>query len=144
MAVSGQFNIVRAFVAGVDLTGHKFKAVMLSSGNIIVPLAAAGDGADMIGILQDEPESGQVGEVVIFGFSKVVAKEAIAVGNFIMATGSDTAADSGKVLVATEQGTDEAAEMMIGRALQAAAADGNIIEAWITGSVPADRRIAAA
>lgn len=132
MASRGQFELVRAFVASADLSAHQHKVVELTSGNVRVPPAASGDGAEAIGVLQDKPESGRVGEVLMFGYTKVIAGEAISVGDYLIAQGSDTAADAGKVLAATLNGDEAVAdEVIIGRALQAATADGNVIEAFV-------------
>lgn len=132
MAVKGQFDIVRAFVTAADLSAHQYKVVELSSGEIRVPPAASGDGAAAIGVLQDKPTDNEIGEVLLFGFSKVVAAEAISVGDYLIAQGSDTAADAGKVLAATLNGDEAVAdEVIIGRALSAATADGQVIEAFI-------------
>jgi hypothetical protein len=136
MAVAGQFNIVRGFITAADLSAHKHKAVLLASGEINVPAASAGEGADMIGILQDAPGDDKTGEVLMFGFTKVIAGEAIAIGDLLVAQGSDTAADAGKVMVGLPTGTAESDEVIIGRALSTAAADGNVIEAFINCAVP--------
>lgn len=132
MAVKGQFDIRRGLITAADLSAHQYKVVELSSGNIRVPPAASGDGCEAIGVLQDKPGSGFTGEVIVFGYTKVVAAEAIAVGDYLIAQASDTAADAGKVLVGTMNGDEAVAdEVIIGRALQAASADGEIIEAFV-------------
>lgn len=132
MTVKGQFDIRRGIEAAADLSAHKYKAVYLSSGQLQVPAAAQGDGYDVIGVLQDEPPAqGRLGEVILFGFTKVISGEAISVGDNLIAAGSDTASAAGRVLVATENGTTEGSEAIIGRALQAASAAGEVIEAFV-------------
>lgn len=132
MAVKGQFDIRRGWLTGADLTTHQYKVVELNAGNIRVPPAASGDGAECIGVLQDKPESGFTGEIVVFGYTKVISGEAISVGNYLIAAGSDTAASAGRVLVATLNGDEAVAdEVIIGRALQAASGAGEIIEAFV-------------
>lgn len=132
MASKGQFDIVTGFITAADLSAHQHKVVELSSGEIRVPPAASGDGGECIGVLQDKPEDNRLGEVILFGFSKVIAGEAIAVGDYLIAAGSDTAASAGRVLAATMNGDETAAdEVIIGRALQAASAAGEVIEAFV-------------
>jgi hypothetical protein len=132
MATRGQFQIVRRFEAAADLTGHKYKAVFLSSGQVTVPAAAQGDGYDVVGVVQDEPDAqGKVGEVVVLGFTKVISGEAITAGDNLIAAGSDTASAAGRVLAATRNGTTEASEAIIGRALEDASGAGEWIEAFV-------------
>lgn len=133
MAVRGEFQIVYGIEAAADLSTHQFKCVYLTSGQVNVPAAAQGDGFDVIGVLQDKlgDAQGKVAEVLLAGFTKVISGEAIAVGDNLMTEGSDTAANAGRVKVATRNGTTEASEAIIGRALQAASGAGEVIEAFI-------------
>lgn len=132
MAVRGAFDVIRGFITAADLSAHKFKVVELSSGNIRVPPAASGDGAAAIGVLQDGIGSGYTGEVVVFGYTKVVAGEAISIGDYLIAEGSDVAAEAGRVLAGTLNGDEAVAdEVIIGRALSAASAANEIIEAFV-------------
>ena len=132
MAVKGAFDLRRGLLTAADLSAHQFKVVELSSGNIRVPPAASGDGGEAIGVLQGKPESGFTGEVILFGYSKVIAGEAISIGDYLIAEGSDTAAEAGRVLAATMNGDETAAdEVIIGRALSAASAANEVIEAFV-------------
>lgn len=132
MAVKGAFDLRRGFITAADLSAHQFKVVELSSGEIRVPPAASGDGGEAIGVLQDKPEDNRMGETILFGYTKVVAGEAISIGDYLIAEGSDTAAEAGRVLAATMNGDETAAdEVIIGRALQAASAANEIIEAFV-------------
>jgi hypothetical protein len=64
-------------VAGADLRTSQFRAVKLnSSGNVVI--AAAGDFA--IGILQNNPNSGELATVAIHGISKASADAAVTAG----------------------------------------------------------------
>jgi len=132
MAVKGAFDIRRGIITAADLSAHKFKVVELSSGEIRVPPAASGDGGEVIGVLQDAVGDNLMGEVVVFGYSKVIAGEAISIGDYLVAEGSDTAAEAGRVLAATLNGDETVAdEVVIGRALSAASAANEIIEAFV-------------
>ena len=132
MAIRGQFQVLNNLPVAADMTGHKYKAVKVSSGQAALVTASDGDGFDAFGVIQDEPDTaGRVAEVVIFGFTKMVAGEAISVGDNLMVEGSDTAASSGRVKVATRNGTTEASEAILGRALSAATAANQVIEAFV-------------
>lgn len=105
----------KTLLAGEDLSAKQFYIVQLdSSGNIEV-----GEGATdlLVGVLQNTPESGQAGRYRFAGTTKVVASAAIAIGANVTTT------NAGKAVTTT---TDK--DVVIGRALQAAAADGDIIE----------------
>lgn len=58
-----------SLIAGADLSAKQFYAVKINSSGQIV-LAGAGENA--IGILQDEPASGQVGNVMVLGESMAI------------------------------------------------------------------------
>lgn len=74
---------------------------------------------DLVGVVQGRPSSGEMVAVADFGESKVVAGAAITAGALLTTNGS------GRAVAATS------GQMAIGRALQAAGADGEIITARI-------------
>jgi len=111
--------------AGADLSAKQFHFVMQSSGTYVV-CDAATDLAD--GVLQNKPALGEPCEVLALGPTKVVADAAIVSGALI-GTSADGQADT-KV-----PGTDTT-EYVVGRALGAAAAAGNIIAAFINCMTP--------
>lgn len=75
-----------------------------------------------IGVVQNTPEAGEMANVQIFGTTKVVASAAIAEGAKV------TAAAGGKAVSTTTAG-----HIVRAIALEAAAADGDIIEVMLVG-----------
>ena len=102
-------------LASEDLSEKQFYIMQMDSdGNMEIAESAT----DLIlGVLQDKPESGQAGTYRHAGTSKVVASAAIAIGADVTTT------SAGKAVTTTTQG-----DKVIGIALEAAAADGDIIE----------------
>lgn len=76
--IEGEF---RSKVAGEDLSDSKYFFVTLESDNTIDLADAIDDFA--YGVLQDIPEDGQEGAVKVYGQTKVVAKEALAINDFV-------------------------------------------------------------
>lgn len=103
------------FKAGADLSASQFAPVKLGANVNEVVLAGANEEA--IGILQNTPTAGKAASVRLAGTSKVKASAAIAKGAAVVA------AANGKVVTAGVQ-----PQNILGLALEAAAADGDIIE----------------
>ena len=101
--------------AGEDLSEKQFYIVQMDSSGDMEVAESATD--LLLGVLQDKPESGQAGTYRHKGTSKVVASAAIAIGAYVTTT------NAGKAVTTTTQGNK-----VIGIALEAAAADGDIIE----------------
>lgn len=110
--------------ANADLTGKKYYVVKLSAAQTVDLCSAITDKA--FGVLQDEPKAaGRDCSVAIGGTSKVVAGAAITAGAYVACTAA------GKVQTAVST------QYPIGQALDAAAADLDIIEIkLIAGGVP--------
>jgi hypothetical protein len=102
--------------AGEDLSEAQFLAVALDSRGKVVK---ARSDTLPIGILQDNPASGQAANVRMLGISKVVAGGAFPVGSVL-------AADDNGRLVAASPG-----DFPIGIALEAAAEAGHVVTAFI-------------
>lgn len=111
--------------AGADLSAKQFRFVKKSSGTYVVC-----DGATDIpdGVLQNKPALGEPCEVVMFGPTKVNADAALTSG-WLIGTSADGQADR-KI-----PGTDTT-EYVVGRVLEAAAAAGNIIAAFVDCITP--------
>ena len=103
-----------------DLSAKQFFAVKLDANGKIVLAAAATD--QVLGILQNDPKAAQAGQVRHLGISKAVAGAAITLGDEVI---SDAA---GKVI-----STAAAGDRVIGHALEAAAADLDVISVLMTG-----------
>lgn len=105
----------KTLVAGEDLSAKQYYIVQLdASGDVEV-----GEGATdlLVGVLQNKPESGENAIYRFLGTTKVIASAAIAIGALVTTT------NAGKAVTTT---TDK--DVVIGRALEAAGAAGDIIE----------------
>ncbi len=131
------------FKAGADLSTSQYAAVKLGTGANEVVLAGANE--ESIGVLQNKPTSGQAAQVRMHGTSKMKASGAISKGAAVAAAASGKIAAAGDGHTHTENtaGTytqnattsaPGAASIayIIGRALEAAAADGDLIEVFIS------------
>jgi hypothetical protein len=98
--------------AAADLSSKQYHFVKLASATTVNVCSATTDRA--IGILQNNPESGEQAVVQIFGISKVVADGTIAFNN-VIGTSADSQAD------AIVPGTDTSVTTL-GVAIQAASA----------------------
>lgn len=89
--IAGPASLVTSFEAGEDLSDHQYRFVKLNTAGKIVKCSV--DGEIALGVLQDNPESGEPGAVMIYGVSKVVvaASEALVSGNHIGTTTAGTA-----------------------------------------------------
>lgn len=127
MATRDSFQVVKGFAASADLSAKQYLFMELGSGTI----AAANAITDVpVGVLQNKPDAaGQMGEVCMIGFTKMVASAAITAGALI---GTTTA---GKA-VALTVGTDTT-QYILGRALTGASNDGDIIDVVINCANPA-------
>lgn len=85
-----------SYVAGEDLSSDQYRLVVQSGEFNVVRPNSSSDFA--IGVLQNKPESGEAASVMVDGFSKIVAGEALAVGNAVKVEFVD-AADAGKAHV---------------------------------------------
>ena len=112
MAYESPGTDIGTFTAAADLSAKQYHFVVLASATT-VNVATAITNAP-IGILQNDPESGEQAVVRISGVSKVVADGTLAAGNFI-GTSADGQADQ------IGSGTDTTVYMM-GQCVEAAAA----------------------
>jgi hypothetical protein len=103
-------------VAGADLSALQHTAVLVGSSGFVT----AGAGAPADGFLQNDPASGEIANVRITGVSKAVAGAAVAQGAEV------TVGTTGKIITATS------GDNIIGRALEAASADLDIIPVLIS------------
>ena len=77
--------------AAADLSSKQYHFVKLASATTVNVCTAITDLP--IGILQNNPESGETATITIFGISKVVADGTLAAGN-IIGTSADSQADA--------------------------------------------------
>ena len=112
MAYESPSITLGTLTAAADLSAKQYHFVKLASATTVNVCTATTDRA--IGILQNNPTSGQQAIVQIFGISKVVADGTIAFNN-VIGTSADSQAD------AIVPGTDTSV-VTLGIAIQAASA----------------------
>ena len=105
----------RTGVASEDLSSARYYIVQLDATGGIEKGESATD--LLVGVLQNKPASGEAALYRFAGTTKVVASAAIAIGALVTTTSAGTA-----VTTTTDK------DVVIGRALEAAAAAGDIIE----------------
>lgn len=103
---------IGSLTAAADLSAKQYHFVKLASATTVNVCSAITDVP--LGVLLNDPTSGQAAEICIFGVTKVVADGTLAAGNRI-GTSADGQADA---IVA---GTDTTVTLM-GQAIQAASA----------------------
>jgi len=132
MASESPAPFIKSFTAGADLSsGVQFRYVKLNSSGNVVVCAAATD--IPIGILQNNPASGRAAVVMIQGVSKLVASAAIAVG---AAVGTASTGKAVSLTFPTSSTYAAPTAYVVGRALSAAAADGDVITALVDAGRP--------
>ena len=112
MAYESPSITLGTLTAAADLSAKQYHFVKLASATTVNVCSATTDRA--IGILQNNPTSGQQAVIQIFGISKVVADGTIAFNN-VIGTSADSQAD------AIVPGTDTSV-VTLGVAIQAASA----------------------
>jgi hypothetical protein len=104
--------------ADADLSARQYRFVTATASN---GCALAGANARALGVLQNKPKSGEAAAIQTEGQTKVVAGGAFAVGDYVK---SDA---NGKAVQVTGEAAGTIVELL-GIALEAAAADGDIVE----------------
>lgn len=113
------------FEAAEDLSAKQYYFVKLDGdGKIVAPTAVTDQ---VIGVLQNDPDTGEMGSVMIFGVSKVVADAAITLGD-IIGTSLDGQAQTA---VATQYSCGKALETVtgVGQIFKALIGPGFIVKA---------------
>ena len=116
-------QMVKSLLAGASFASKQYFAVQMTStdNTVIVAGAAAAEGSHVIGIIQNEPGSGEAASVAIGGTSKLSMAAACDQGEKIKSDGNG-------------EGTpvDADQKSVIGIALEASDGDGSIIEVLLT------------
>lgn len=100
--------------AAADLSANRFHVMRLSAKDA-VNVASLGTSSEIAGVLQNLPQSGEDATVAYSGESKITAGAAIAVNAHV------TTNSSGRAVTVTS------GSMAIGRVLETATADGDIV-----------------
>ena len=116
-------QMVKSMIAGVSFASKQYFAVQMDTTANTVKVAGAGvaDGAHVLGIIQNEPGSGEAASIAIGGTSKLSMAAACDQGEKIKSDGNG-------------EGTpvDADQKSVIGIALEASDGDGSIIEVLLT------------
>tara|TARA_Y100000310_G_scaffold78084_1_gene74714 strand:+ start:6314 stop:6691 length:378 start_codon:yes stop_codon:yes gene_type:complete len=105
-------------LAAADLSGKRHHLMRLSAANTINQASEAVN-AGLVGVLTNQPESGEFGAIKFLGVQKVVTGAAVTAGAMLTTNASGRAIDI----------TSGSEEMTFGRALEASGADGDEVEA---------------
>jgi hypothetical protein len=119
-------QVVLSIPAGADLSAKQYTFVKIS-GTGVVSTAAATDAP--IGVLLNDPKEGETAAVAVSGVVKLKASAAIVAGVLVGTTSTGTA-------VTLSAGTDTT-KYILGRAITAAGAAGDIITVAINCASPA-------
>ena len=101
--------------AAADLSAVQYHIMRLSAANT-VNVASLTTVTGICGVLQNKPQSGEAGAIAYLGQGRVGAGGAITAGVHVTCNGSGRAA------------TANSGDMIVGQALEAAGADGDIID----------------
>jgi hypothetical protein len=116
-------QMVKSLLAGASFASKQYFAVQMTStdNTVIVAGAAAAEGSHVVGIIQNEPGSGEAASVAIGGTSKLSMAAACDQGEKIKSDGNG-------------EGTpvDADQKSVIGIALEASDGNGSIIEVLLT------------
>jgi hypothetical protein len=119
-------QVVLSIPAGADLSAKQYTFVKMSGTGVIAAAAAT----DIpIGVLLNDPASGETAAVAVSGVVKLEASAAITAGVLVGTTSTGTA-------VTLAAGTDTT-KFILGRAITAAGAAGDIITVAINCASPA-------
>lgn len=116
MAWELNLGCIGNLVADADLSSNQYYVVKVDTTNNQFSLCDT-DGELVLGVLQDKPDSGAAGEIMVQGFTKVVAAETLTAGD---AWGTDSAGKAKKV-EKTVTGAD-VGDYIAGQVVQGAAA----------------------
>ncbi len=107
-----------SFTAGEDLSSNQYYFVYLSDDHTVKLCTT--NHVDAIGVLQNEPESGEMATVRVLGTTKAIVAESISVGNRIYV---DTDGKANE-----EDAADDTEARLVGIALEASSEADDIIE----------------
>ena len=121
MATGGQYLTIPGLVATGDLSAKQYYVVKASSTAGAVKVAATAASDLLLGILQNDPTSGQAAEVACAGVCAAAAETSVTFGCKL------TCSSTGRVKATT---TDK--DEVIGIALRASSSAGDIIPVWLS------------
>lgn len=122
MAEFGPQETITGFAAAADLSGKQYHFVRASAANACNQSSLGGDAA-MLGVLQNNPNTGQAATIAQAGMSKVYAGAAVSANALVTTNGSGRAV------------TAASGDMVAGRALEASGNDGEVITVMLQAPV---------
>jgi hypothetical protein len=123
MAVESGWHWDESFVAGATLATKQFHAVVPNGTTEDSVVVAANQGVDIVGVVQNNPASGQDATVRLLGWTKAIAGSVNA--GVIPAWSQVTVAADGRFEVA------DTGDKIIGVAVSASAAENQIFTLWL-------------
>lgn len=128
-----------SLIAGADLSANQYRFVKISAARTAALCSAAGEKA--FGVLTNKPTSGQTASVAVGGVAMVKAGAAISAGDAVATDASGKAKTAVAATVDTTGSNateDTDGSFVMGIAVEAAAADGDIIAVLIQpqGAIP--------
>ena len=119
------YSVKVTLVAAADLSAKQYHFVKLDSAGKAAVVAAITD--IPIGVLQNAPLAGQEAEILISGGTKLVASEEITLPAFLS---TNNAGRADKIAIT------DTTQFVVGQALTAGGANGNVITAVVNCSNP--------
>lgn len=130
MAIEG-VQTLWSYTAGASLANAQYTFVKLNgTGDQVIQCSAVTD--IPVGVLQDNPASGETATVCIFGLTKLVTGAAASSG---LAAGQQIGTDAAGAALAITPGTDTT-KYLVGRVLYASAAAAEYVSAFIDCVAP--------
>ena len=120
MAHYGRYDVIPGLVATGDLSSSQYKIVIASSTAGAVKVGATAASDPILGVLMNDPTSGQAAEVACNGIAKVQAELSVTFGADV------TVSSTGRAKATTTDG-----DKVLGKALAASAAAGDLIPVLI-------------
>lgn len=121
MATEGGFRVDESLTASTGLTAAQYFFVRSTGGNTCLLATSATGGVNRaVGVLQNDPASGQAAQVRFIGRSKITTGGAITAGDLIASS------TGGAAVTASTTG-----QFVVGKALNAGSSAGTIIDMYV-------------
>jgi hypothetical protein len=114
MAWEQKIGSIGALVANASMASNQYKCVKVSADNQFSLCDT--DGEVLLGVLQDKPDSGMAGEVMVLGVTKVMAAEALVAGDYWGTTTLGKATKVEKTYTGADLGDYVAGQVLVGAA----------------------------
>lgn len=122
MTAKSNNQVLEAMIAAADMSAKQYHIARLSAADT-VNQGSASTQTDLFGVVQNNPGADEMATVCVEGMTPIVCGSSIAVNALI------TCSPSGRAI--TGAPASGASAMIIGKVLEAASADGDIVTAWV-------------